>query len=189
MTLETTLGGEIDPDVGRWFHPTRHRGSFGVTQSVVARAWNGTWQLVDTSAWSDGHGRLQCTTARQDRYICQMLVRRHHSTAQALQMDVQQASGQRIGDQTVRNRLHDNGLTADDQHLVPFSPGNTAELDLTLPRSMNMGSCVTGVPFSSQTSPDSTSLLVTDVGGYGGGLPNGMLTSTLPNTTDTVEGP
>ncbi len=37
-------------------------------------------------------------------------VRRRHSTARALQMDFLQDSGQRISDQTVRNRLHENGL-------------------------------------------------------------------------------
>ena len=81
-------------------------------------------------------------------------------------------------------------FTADDQHVVPFLPRNTIkELDLTLPRIINIGSYVTGVPFSSHTSPDSMSLLVTDVGGYGAGLVNGMLTETSLNTTETVVGP
>ncbi len=39
-----------------------------------------------------------------------MAVRCRHSTAQALQMDFLQASEQRIRDQTVHNRLHENGL-------------------------------------------------------------------------------
>ncbi len=39
-----------------------------------------------------------------------MAVRRRHSTARALQMDFLGASRRRIGDQTVRNRLHENGL-------------------------------------------------------------------------------
>ncbi len=37
-------------------------------------------------------------------------------------------------------------FTADDQHVVAFSPRNTVELDFTLPRIINIGSCVTGVP-------------------------------------------
>ncbi len=82
-----------------------------------------------------------------------------------------------------------SAFTADDQHVAPFSPGNTVELDLTLLRIINIGSCITGVPFSSQTSPDSMSLLVTDVGGYGGGPVNSMLTATSSNTTDMMVGP
>ncbi len=39
-----------------------------------------------------------------------MVVRGRQSTAQALQMYFLQASGERIGDQTVRNRLHENNL-------------------------------------------------------------------------------
>ncbi len=76
--------------------------AFGVTQSVVSRAWNRYL----------GQGRLRCTTARQDRYIRQMTVRRRHSTARALQMDFLQAPRHRISDQTVRNRLHENGLNS-----------------------------------------------------------------------------
>ena len=83
--------------------------AFGVTQSVVSRAWN---RYLATGGYvrRPGQGRLRCTTARQDRYIRQMAVRRRHSTARALQMDFLQASRQRISDQTVRNRLHENGL-------------------------------------------------------------------------------
>ena len=66
-------------------------------------------------------------------------------------------------------------FTAGDQHVVPFSPGKTIELDLTLPKIINIGSCVTGVPFFSQANPDSMSLLVTDVSGYGGEPVNGNI--------------
>ncbi len=83
--------------------------AFGVTQSVVSRAWN---RYLATGGYvrRPGQGRLRCTTARQDRYIRQMAVRRRHSTARALQMDILQASRQRISDQTVRIRIHENGL-------------------------------------------------------------------------------
>ncbi len=70
------------------------------------RAWcpglgTGTWQLVATS---DVPAK-DAYDARQDCYIRQMAVRRRHSTARAIQVDFLQASGQRISDQTVRNRL------------------------------------------------------------------------------------
>ncbi len=109
--------------------------AFGVTQSVVSRACN---RYLATGGYirSPGQGRLRCTTAPQDHYIRQMVVRR--STAQALQMDFLQVSRQRITDQTVRNRLHENGLHS--RPVVPFSPGNTVELELTLPRIINIGS-------------------------------------------------
>lgn len=83
--------------------------AFGVSQSVVSRAWN---RYVATGGYNrrPGQGRLRCTTARQDRYIRQMAVRRRQSTARALQIDFQQASGRRISDQTVRNRLHEDNL-------------------------------------------------------------------------------
>ncbi len=83
--------------------------AFGVTQSVVSRAWN-RYLASGGYVSRPGQGRLRCTTAGQDGYIRQMAVRRHHSTARALQMDFLQASGQRISDQTVRDRLHENGL-------------------------------------------------------------------------------
>ncbi len=66
----------------------------------------GTWQLVATS-------RPRTPTMHdhsQDCYIHQMVIRCRHSTVRALQMDFLQASGQRISDQTVRNRIYENGL-------------------------------------------------------------------------------
>ncbi len=74
---------------------------------VTPRVWcpgpgTDTWQLMIIS---DAYqGRLRWTTARQERYIRQMAVRRRHSTARTLQMDFLQTSGQRISDQTVSNR-------------------------------------------------------------------------------------
>ncbi len=54
--------------------------AFGVTQSVVSRAWN---RYLATGGYvrRPGQGRLRCTTARQDGYFRQMAVRRCHSTA------------------------------------------------------------------------------------------------------------
>ncbi len=82
--------------------------AFGVTQSVVYRAWN-RYLATGGYARRPGQGRLRCTTDRQDRYIRQMALHRRHSTARALQMDFLQASGQRISNQTVRSPLHENG--------------------------------------------------------------------------------
>ncbi len=119
--LQQTWGGEIDPDVGRlrwrdWSRCWKMVPPNEMPRQPLAspRAWcpgpeTGTWQLVATSG-VPANWRLRYTTARQDHYIRQMAVHRRHSAAQALQMDFLQASGQRISDQTVSNRLHENGL-------------------------------------------------------------------------------
>ncbi len=65
----------------------------------------GNWWLCQTSR--------QRTPTMHDRsprpLNPPMAVRRRHSTARALQVDFLQASRQRISDQAVRNRLHENG--------------------------------------------------------------------------------
>ncbi len=179
-TCNNVWGGEIDPAVGRWFHPTRRRGSLwrhpernvpGLEPVHVPDNW---WlrqtSRPRTPTMHDGsprplHPPNGCTSPSQ---YCP-------STPGGLPASLRTAN-------QWPNCATDSMRTtfpADDQHAVPFSPGNTLKLDLTLPRIMNIGSCVIGVPFSSQTSPDSMSLLVTGVWGYGGG----------PNTTDTLGGP
>ncbi len=79
-------------------------------------------------------------------------------------------------------------FTADDQHVVQFSPGNTTELDLTLPRIINIGSCVTGVP----------SILFTDESRFHVSTCDrrvsicrraGMLTAASSNMNDMMVGP
>ncbi len=57
-----------------------------------------------------GYGRLRCTTSHQDRYIRKMALRHCQETARALQMDFYQATGVRISNQTVQNRLHGDNL-------------------------------------------------------------------------------
>ncbi len=116
-TLATTWGGESDPDIGRWFHPMRRHGSIWRHPKRGVPGLEpipDNWWLRQTSRCiiGVGQGRLWCTTARQDRYICQMAVRHRHSTARALQMDFLQASRERISDQIMGNtcRLHENSL-------------------------------------------------------------------------------
>ncbi len=157
----------IDPDVGRWFHPTRRRGSLcrhperGVSglEPVPGNCW-----LRQTSR--PGQRRLQCTTARQDRYIHRnpkllyvtVTVLPEHSRWTTCKPHESGSVTKLCATDSMRT-----AFTAENQYVVPFSPGNTVELHLTLPRIINIGSCITGIPFSSQTSPDSMSLLVTDV--------------------------
>lgn len=83
--------------------------AYGISQSVVSRLWN-RFQITGRYVRRPGQGRVRCTTARQDRYIRQMALRHRQETARGLQMDFQQATGVRISDQTVRNRLHDDNL-------------------------------------------------------------------------------
>ncbi len=148
----------------------------------------GTWQLVATSdvPAKDGYdARPLAKTATSGKwlYVAVTVLSEHSRWTSCMPQDSESVTKMCVAD-SMRT-----AFTAHDQHVVPFLPGNTVELDLTLPRIVNIGSFVTGVPFSSQTSPDSMSLLVTDMWGYARGPVNCMLTATSSNTTDTVVGP
>ena len=108
-TLATTLGGEIDPYVGRWFYPTRCRGSLwrhsehGVAGLELV---HGNWWLSQTF-----QSRTPTMHDRSPRPLhppngCRSPSQYCPSTPDGLL----QASRQRISTQTVRNRLHENGL-------------------------------------------------------------------------------
>jgi len=72
------------------------------------------------------------------------------STARALQIDLQQATGVNVSDQTIRNRLHEGGLRARCPLVVPVFTASTVELDWHLPMNTRIGRPVTGTLCFSQ---------------------------------------
>ena len=79
--------------------------------SVITRLWT-RFQTTHryTITRRPGQGRSLCTTARQDRYLRTLAIRNRESTARALEHDPHRATGVHTSDQTIRNRLHEQGL-------------------------------------------------------------------------------
>ena len=84
---------------------------FGVTQSVVQRIWQ---RFLDTGSVEERpkSGRPRKTSAVDDRYIVTMSRRQRFDTARTLNQQFLHATGITICEQTIRNRLHDNGIHA-----------------------------------------------------------------------------
>ncbi len=150
-TLATTWGGEIDPDVWRWFHPTRSRGSLcchperGVPglEPVPGSWWPRQTSRPRTPTVRDRsprplHPTNGCTSPSQYCPNTPDGVPASIRTANQWPNCVQQTPWERPSQQTTSTWSHSH-------------PGTPVELDLTLPRIINIGSCVTGVPFSSQS--------------------------------------
>ena len=96
------LAGQSQRDVGR---------QFNVSHTVVGRVWQ---RYLDTGSvvQRGGRGRPRKTTDRDDRYIVNIAKRRRFESAKALNADFRDASGVRICEQTVRNRLHAANIRA-----------------------------------------------------------------------------
>ena len=54
----------------------------------------------------------RASTDRQDRYLRNLALGNRHSTARGLRNDLQLATGDRVSNQTVRNRLHRDSFHA-----------------------------------------------------------------------------
>ena len=104
----------------------------------------------------EGQGRHRMTSQREDQYLRNLALRNWQYTTRRLQIDFQHAIGQRISDQTIRNRLHEGDLRARRPAKGLFSPGNIVHDDMSLSKNIRTGDCKTGVQFCSRMKADFT---------------------------------
>ncbi len=93
-------------------HTQRYVGRhFNVSHTVVGRVWQ---RYLDTGTVEERHrnGRPKKTTDVDDRYIVNIAKRSRFDSAKTLNGHFRQASGVRICEQTLRNRLHAANLHA-----------------------------------------------------------------------------
>ena len=79
--------------------------------SVVSRLWR-RYQETGEYTTRQGQGRSRMTTPRQDRFLVLLSRQNRMSTARALEIDFRRATDVHLSDQTVRIRLHDDGMRA-----------------------------------------------------------------------------
>ena len=90
----------------------------GVSQSVVDRLWQ-RFQATNSVRNRPRSGRPRSTTNREDRYITNMALRQRTTTARRLRDNLRTATGTRVSDQTIRNRLRANNLRCRRQAVRP----------------------------------------------------------------------
>ena len=90
----------------------------GVSQSVVGRLWQ-RFQATNSVRNRPRSGRPRSTTNREDRYITNMALRQRTTTARRLRDNLRTATGTRVSDQTIRNRLRANNLRCRRQSVRP----------------------------------------------------------------------
>ena len=82
---------------------------FGVSQSVISRAWNRFQTSGSATQHHDG-GRQRVSTPRQDGFLVVQAKRHPFVNATTLRNELRNAVGVNISTQTVRNRLRQSGL-------------------------------------------------------------------------------
>lgn len=80
----------------------------GVSRQAIRNVWE-RYQETGSVARRPGTGRTRSTTVQEDRYLRLSARRERTVTARALQNRLRQATGTRVSDQTIRNRLHEDG--------------------------------------------------------------------------------
>ncbi|GFV12729.1 transposable element Tcb2 transposase [Trichonephila clavipes] len=85
--------------------------AIGVSQSVISRIWN---RFLETGSAGrrPAQGRRRATTPNEDRYLVLAARRHRNMNATLLQQHLRSATGTTVSTQTVRNRLHGEGLHA-----------------------------------------------------------------------------
>lgn len=83
--------------------------TLGVNQSVICRAWI-RYQRQGNFARRHGGGRQRMTNRHDDRFLLIQARRNRFATATQLRSDLINATGVNVSTQSVRNRLHENGL-------------------------------------------------------------------------------
>ena len=90
----------------------------GVSQSVVGRLWQ-RFQATNSVRNRPRSGRPRSTTNREDCYITNMALHQRTTTARRLRDNLRTATGTRVSDQTIRNRLRANNLRCRRQAVRP----------------------------------------------------------------------
>ncbi|GFU66478.1 transposable element Tcb2 transposase [Trichonephila clavipes] len=85
--------------------------AIGVSQSVISRIWN-RFLETESAGRRPGQGRRRATTPDEDRYLVLTARRHRNMNATLLQQHFRLATGTMVSTQTVRNRLHGEGLYA-----------------------------------------------------------------------------
>uniref|UniRef100_A0A2A4J5V2 Tc1-like transposase DDE domain-containing protein n=1 Tax=Heliothis virescens TaxID=7102 RepID=A0A2A4J5V2_HELVI len=80
----------------------------GVSRRAIRNVWE-RYQETGSVARRPGTGRTRATTSHEDRYIRLTARRERTVTARTLQTRLRRSTGTRVSDQTIRNRLHEDG--------------------------------------------------------------------------------
>ncbi|XP_041369729.1 uncharacterized protein LOC121383702 [Gigantopelta aegis] len=80
-----------------------------VSQSVIGRLWQ-RFRTTNSIQNRSRSGRPRSTTAREDRFLMITALRQRFVTPQRLRDQPRAATGNNVSDQTIRNRLRDQGL-------------------------------------------------------------------------------
>ncbi|KAJ4451831.1 hypothetical protein ANN_03309 [Periplaneta americana] len=90
----------------------------GISQNAVSKLWK-WYSERHTTTRKPGSGHRRKTIPAEDRYLRLLATRNCKRTAREFQEDFQNATGQRVSDQTIQNRLNENNLRCRRSKEVP----------------------------------------------------------------------